>query len=1183
MRVRRSSGLAIETVLWVCSGIWGLAAPAPAQEFRATVSGVVTDASGAAVAGAQVSVVESNTNVRTGTKTEENGHYTIPFLLPGDYDLSVTASGFKEFQRKGWRLSAGENPVIDAKLEVGDAKQMVVVSADIPLINLENGSVGTTITAREVQDLPLNGGTPIMMASLAMGVISTAQPSEVQPFASGGGASWSIGGAPSQQNELLLDGVPNATWDGRLAYSPPRDAVQEVRPKVFETDAAFGHSGAGTVNQILKSGTNRVNGSAYWINKPNTLVANNFFNNKNGLAVPVTHYNQFGGTLGGPLVLPKIVNGKDKLFWFFAFEGMQLSQPGTAFMSVPTDLERQGDFSRILAAKTVIYNPYSGVLNGTVITRTAFPNNRIPASMLNPIAQNYLPYFPKPNVTTARVDDFENFGTNNITRDGFTNELGRLDWNASEKWRTYFNIRHTDYSQTKDDWYQNEATGSNLSRSNWGASMDQVYMVNAQNILNLRVNFTRMFEDHSSPSYGFDPAKLGYPSYIASSSPYLQMPSVTFATSTTGYRTLGQNGANTLPSQSLQFFGTWSGMRGSHQWKAGGDARQYRLNIANYGRSAGEMGFTANTWVRSASNASSTVAKGQDLASFVMGLPTGGSYELNSSAMYYEYYGALFVQDDWRIRRNLTLNVGVRWDRDFPYQERWARTNNGFAFNASNPLEPAATAAYAKAPSPLLPPDQFKVPGGLTFASMDDRSIYRTASMFSPRFGFAWSPERLHGKTAVRGGVGMFVSPLTIATLQPTGAYSSSPLQTQAGYSQATALTPSNDNYLTPYATLADPFPTGIVQPAGGTQGLLTFTGQAIKFLNAEMQSPYAVRWTFGFQQMLDKSTALDVVYTGNRARRIPITYTQLNGVPLNYLSTLPVRDQNTITALTATNANPFYGLQTSQSTSKTIQVNQILSKYPEFPNGNGSPGSSGVVENNQTIGTSYFNSLNVRISRRFSGGLQFTFNYMRSILIEQTSWLNPGEPELEQRVSPFDRPHRFVFGGVYELPFGKRRPVKLNAKWLDLIAGDWRMSGTYTYQVGGPFPWLNGSTNNPGDYVYLGAPLKLNNRNVDTAAFDTTAFKTLSTEQFQFHRRTFPTTFLNLRGDGTNDLNISLMKDFQLTERARFQFRCDAYNVPNHPVFAAPNTQVNNSLFGYITSQANRPRSVAFMARFMF
>jgi hypothetical protein len=282
----------------------------------------------------------------------------------------------------------------------------------------------------------------------------------------------------------------------------------------------------------------------------------------------------------------------------------------------------------------------------------------------------------------------------------------------------------------------------------------------------------------------------------------------------------------------------------------------------------------------------------------------------------------------------------------------------------------------------------------------------------------------------------------------------------------------------------------------------------------------------------------------------------------------LLVRDQANITMLTASHPNPFFGLKTSQSTNTNLQVNQLLGTYPQFPNGNGSPGSGGVVEHNRTA---------------VAKGLQFTVNYMRSKMIEQVSWLNPGDPTLERRISPFDRSNRITASGVYELPFGRGRRFDPGSGMFNAIAGGWKISGTYTYQTGGPFPWLNGSTNNPGDYVYNGAPLNLKNRSVDGAAFDRSGFKTLSAEQFQFHRRTFSTTFQNLRADGTNDLNLSLMKDFRIGEKVRFQLRCDAYNAVNHPVFGNPNTQVNNSQFGFIASQANRPRSMQFMGRMTF
>jgi len=1163
-----------------------------AQEYRGAISGVVTDRTGAVIPGAKVTVTETQTGTKVETATESTGHYTAPFLLPGDYEIAVQAPGFKAFVRKGVHVGSGERPVIDVQLDVGDVSESVVVREDAPLLNSENGSVGQTITTKEVEDLPSNGGTPMMLAALALGVLATSQPNAVLPFASGGGASWSIGGSPSQTNELLIDGSPNGTWDGRLAYSGLKDAIQEVRIKTFETDAAYGHTGAGTINQVLKSGTNAVHGTAYWYHQPTNMVANNFFSNKTGLPVTINHFNQFGGTAGGPVVIPKIIDGRNRLFWFVGAEKIKNTTPATTFMSVPTDAERQGDFSQLLAltgsSRVVLYDPATGVRSGTTVTRSPFPNNVIPTPRLNAIALKYLQFYPRPNITDpniARADGFQNYGSNAPSTDGYTNELGRLDWNINSRNRSYFNVRHTDYFQAKSDFFSNIATGSFLSRSNWGLALDHVFTLNATNVINVRANFSRMFEDHKAPSAGFDPATLGFPSYLGSNSQYAQLPYITFATNT-AFQALGMNGANILPSQSMQLFGNWVAIRGKHQLKFGGDIRQYRFNFSNFLSSTGNFQFTANTWTRSASNASTTVAMGQDFSEFLLGLPTGGTFDLPASSMFYQYYAAGFVQDDWRVRRNLTINLGLRFDHDYPWREKLARTVNGFAFDATNPLAAAATAAYAKAPLPQLPANDFKVLGGLTFASPKDNAIFKnTSHLFSPRFGFAWTPDRLP-RTVIRGGLAMFVSSISLYTLQVSGAYSTNPILAQEGFSQSTALVATNDNGLTPAATLSNPFPNGITRPAGSANGLLTFAGQTVNFFNPEMKSPYSVRWNFGFQHELPGNTVLEVVYTGNHAVHLPITYTQLNGIPRQFLSTSQTRDQALITTLTSTVANPFLGLQTSAGTASTVAAVQLLAKYPQFPvgfNAGAFGGSTGVVENDLNVGSSYFHSLGIGLQKRLSNGLSIRGNYMRSKMIERVTWLNSSDAQPEKRISPFDRPHRIVVAVTYELPFGRGKKVDLESNWARLLFGGWTLTSVYQWQVGAPITWVNGSTNNPGDYVHFGAPLDLDNREVNKAAFNTSAFDRNSANQFQYHIRTFSTTFPNLRADGINQWDVSVLKKFQVTENTRVELRGEAFNVVNHPVFAAPNTTATNSAFGTISAQANRPRLLQLAVRIIF
>jgi len=1121
---------------------------------------------------------------------------TTFLLAPGQYLLSAKTQGFKEFLRKDINLGAGEHPVIDIRLELGDVSQSVEVTADVPLLNTDNATTGQTITTKEVEDIPLNGGTPLMVAQFAIGVVSTGTPTLVHPFDLGAPAAFSISGTPAQTSELLMNGVPNATWDGRAAYNPPRDAVQEVRVNAFDPDASLGHTGGGTMNQIMKTGTNGLHGSAWEYSQPSDMVANDFFRNRNGQGLQITHFNQFGVTAGGPMVLPKF-NGRNKLFWFFAYEGVKDSQPSPATLTVPTDAEKQGNFSALLAAGSQyqIYDPGSAVLNGTTITRSPIPGNVISQSQLSPIALAYLKFYPEPNVTTGlSATGVNNFSSSATTIDNYNNEMGRLDWNMSDKSRLFFDVRKAAETQIKNNYFGNPAEGSLLYRNPLGSTVDEVYTVNPSTVADVRLNYTRLAEVHALPSSGFNPTQLGFPAYLAGDSPYLQMPGISLST----FHSLAGSGASAYPSQSFQLFGKLTKIKGSHTLGFGGDVRQYRVNTIVDGNSTGAFTFN-NSWVRASSSASSTVAQGQDLASFLLGLPTSGSYDLNSYASFYSYYSAGFVQDDWRIRHNLTITMGLHYDRDAPYHEKWGRTVNGFNYTAQNPIAAQAMAAYAKNPIAQIPVNQFNVPGGLEFASPGNNAVYRnTSHLLSPRVGFAFSPDKLRG-TVLRGGFGMFVSPDTIASMAFTGAYSTNPILAQEGFSQTTQMTVTNNTFLTPAATLSNPFPNGLVAPAGSAAGLATYLGQTVNFLNPEMKNPYSLRWNLGIQHTFGKDTLLEVVYIGNHAVHLPITVTQLNGIPRRYLSTQLVRDTSVNSTLTATVANPFAGLlpNSSNQNGSTTTLANLLSPYPEFPVGDSSggwTGSGGVLEQDLNAGHSYFHSLNVRLDRRLSHGLAVIANYGYSRLIQQDSWLNDSDPVPEKRVSPFDHPHRFNTAITYDLPIGRNQAIQVQSRWLDAIAGGWHITSLYTWQMGAPVLWGNGSTTSPGDSVFFGGagvlPASVNNREANTttsgvalAAFNTSLFATSSANAFAYHLRTFPTTFPNIRQDGLNEWDPSMLKKFDFTEKAYLQLRFEFFNVLNHPTFAAPNVAPTNASFGVISAVANRPRTIQLGARLVF
>ena len=437
---------------------------------------------------------------------------------------------------------------------------------------------------------------------------------------------------------------------------------------------------------------------------------------------------------------------------------------------------------------------------------------------------------------------------------------------------------------------------------------------------------------------------------------------------------------------------------------------------------------------------------------------------------------------------------------------------------------------------------------------------------------------------------GMFVSPTTIAYLAQNGNYSSNPIIDQEGFSQQTSMTPTADNYLTPAATFSDPFPGGaILRPNPAAVGQTTFLGQTVSFLNPKAKSPYSLRWNFGFQQSLSPTTFLEVVYIGNHSVHLPINLTQLNGIPRQYLSTLPVRDTPLINALNATAPNPFNGIIASGTPAgTTTSAAQLLSFYPEFPLGYTSgawTGSGGVLEQNLNVGSSYFHSLNVQLRRRVSQGTTIIGNYIFSKLMEQDTWLNDTDPRPEKRIGVFDHTHRGAIAVAYELPFGRGKRFSVQSRWTDMLVGGWLLTGIYTLQTGQPFTWMGTSSTTIGDLVYNGDKLRFNARETNGPAFNISAFDRNTANQFAYHIRTFSTTFSSLRGDATNELNASMLKQFDITADAKryFQLRFECFNVMNRPTFAFPNLAPTNSGFGLITAQSNRSRSIQVGGRLVF
>lgn len=1149
MDIRKPNALSI---LMLVSASFGWA-----QEFRATISGRITDPQGAVIANTKVTATQLDTAARYEVATDTEGSYLIPFLPPAMYRITAERSGFKRYVREGVEAAANDRLRIDIQLEVGAATETVTVAAEAPILQTATASTGQAIVSAQIENMPVSGRTPLALAQLAFGVVPNTDPRFTRPFDNGGPSGFSMGGAPAQVNELLIDGAADNTGNLRVAYNPPMDAVAEVKAESFQADAGYGHSGGGTVNVVTRSGANKFHGTLYEFNQNSAFNATPFFTNKAGAKKPVSRFNQWGGSFSGPVEIPKVVHGKDRVFFMFAYEGVKDALPAPTTNTMPTAAERTGDFSALLPLGSIytIYDPNTGVAQGGRVVRQPFAGNVIPASRISAIAQNYLKYYAQPN-QPGNANGQANFLSNSDgERNSFYNVIGRLDIALNDRHRFFFGARNNlrtgnggnAFGKSVDD---NPTATDGLKRLNWGYMLDDVYSFSPSFLLNSRLNWTRFVEPLRNFSLGFDSGSLGLPAYLSAAAPRKILPRISFST----FTALGDTGGVEFPFDTFQVYESATKIVGNHSLKFGMDLRQLRESQTNFGYSNGTFNFGTN-WTNGPNDNSASAPIGQDLAAFLLGLPTSGQFDLNASRTNKNYYYAYFIQDDFRFRPNLTFNIGLRLEGESPTTERYNRTLNGFDQSTPSPIAAAAQAAYAANPTPEIAAGQFKVNGGPLFASASNSGIYSTPKAnFSPRFGFAWSPKVLGTKTVVRGGFGLFYFPFGVVG------------NNGAGFSQTTQLVATLNGYLTPAATLANPFPGGIQPPTGSTQGLATNLGKSVTFYAPNPAYAYSSRWQVSIQRELFQGVLFDIGYIGNRASKLPVDR-NFDAIPNQYLSTSPVRDQTTIDRLTANVPNPFAGLIPGTGLNGSVVArSQLLLPFPQF---------TGVTGQQFTDGLSYFHALETRVEKRLSHGLLALVNFQWSKLIEERSRLNDWDPKLEKRIAAEDRPYRLVTSLTYDLPFGQGKAIAKNAnRVLDQVIGGWNTNLILTLQPGTPLGW--------GNVIYLGGPLNLDPHHVD-GAFDTTQFNRVSSQQLSLNLRKLPTRFSDLRQDGVQQLDFSVIKRFRITERLAMTYRAEFFNSTNRAIFNAPDLSPTSSTFGRILSQANQPRRIQMGLRLVF
>jgi hypothetical protein len=1144
--------------------------PCFGQEARATLSGTITDPSGSAMVGARVHITNLETGVALSAQSNEVGQYHLLFVNPGAYRLTVEMPGFRTFVREGIQLTLGQAATLDVALQVGTQSETVTVAATAPLLEAEKADRGLVVDQRTMSSLPILARVPVLMATLTPGVIWTAPNfNSLAPFSNGAFSSWSINGSISPSAEFLLDGAPNDMIyqaAHSIAYVPPVDAVEEFKVVTGAYDAQYGRNGGGVVTQAIKGGSNKLHGSAYEFLKRPFLDANSFSNNANGAARNYDKLDEWGFTAGGPVWIPKVYHGKDRTFFFVAYEKYRDNTiPRSRISSVPTLAQRSGDFSQTFNSAgqlTPIYDPTTGRnVNGAWV-RDVFPGNIIPSGRIDPVGSKIVNIYPAPNNPTSGFVNWQNnYQYPGYTQYFFPNIVTRIDHNFSERERIFGRYVYNN-QLLNDDTNSLTGPGADLrwgNKVNNAVVFDSVTVFNPSTTFDLRLSLNRWTQNYYPSNYGANNAtQIGLPASLVNQFPEpRRFPYITAS----NYQTLGESSSNIwfAPSTTLSFAPTLSMIRGRHSIKAGFDFRL--MHLGNYqsafagGTFAFDQGFTRANYLTADS------LSGSSIASALLGAASSGGVDYIASPYYSWRYYAPWVQDDIKITRRLTVNIGLRWDLLGPLTERYNRLNYGFFAGQLNPI--SAQINQSQFPG-------YKAYGGIGFTGLSGlpRAAFNTDwNNIQPRVGAAF---QLTPTTVLRAGFGTSYIP------QVSFGYS-------YGFSQNTPYVATVDAGQTPASSVSNPFPTGLLAPPGSKLGLQTLLGQAPNFADPSGRIGYVYSFSFGIQKQLGNQVRVEASYVGSRSHDAPVS-NSFNSLSVSNLALGDASKGGNPNYLNQKVANPFQGLLPGTSlNSATVPLQQLLLPFPQFTN---------FTQQNIPTGKVWYNSLQVSVQKRYSQGLSLTGSYTLSKNIQALNYLNPTDTAPSRTIVPFDRTHVLVVAPVYELPFGPGKPLlNTSNRVLGRVVGGWQLMGNLNWMSGVPMTVPNGVN-------VIGNPVLSNptaNQMFNTGLIDSTgkfvnAVSNLPPAfqiQAPFTLRTASLYFGNLRDRWGPDFNLALVKSTQIRERLKIEFRAEALNFLNHPLWGGDPVIVPTSPnFGKLllnNGQTNEPRQVQLSLRLVF
>jgi hypothetical protein len=1154
-------------------------------------------------------------------ESDAAGNYTFVNIVPGNYRIDAEKAGFKHFRRDPVVVEVGSGFRVDIAMEVGALTQTVEVTAQTPLLQAQTSDLGQVVESRTVTEMPLNGRNVISLVQLSPGIqpqgppsggnSSMSNPVGANPFAS---SDFQIGGSQAGQNAIFVDGVPtNGSYLNVITLIPTQDAIQEFKVQTNAMGPDFGRFAGGIVNMTTKSGTNSWHGSAYEFLRNKVLDSNSFFLNAAGGtgtdAVGPWTQNQFGADVGGKVI-------RDKLFFFSSYEGYRVRSSAAFSGIVPSAAEASGDFTA--AGEPAIYDPMTSVTTGagsctalaSVSPQPAAPApcrtqvglepggsgtpNVIALSQFNPASKVLLGYYPAAN-RTPTANNPDNFVTSYGTGGDTDQANEKVDWNVSEKQRvmvrfTYYKLLNLPDSPFKD--ICTDRCTENIHTKQ--VALGDTFSFSPTTIMDLHLGYTRYDYVRVPLTSGFSMASLGgaWGTYQFNSTP-LPIPCIS---NNSNDQTLGQGFCSAGTGSEIgagddtwSFTPSLTKIKGRHTLKMGYEFRLLRNNYYQTNQPTGLYAF--DRYMTSANPLASGATEGDGYASFLLGYganANNGSDVVTPSQMANQiFYNAMYIGDTLQATKRLTLNLGIRYDLQGNWTERFNRLVN-WEPNAASPL-----AGVVNPTNGLTIPSGLKGAFALVNTSADPGRTEENMPLteINPRIGLAF---RLNDKTVIRSGYGIFYLPDDIA-------WNSAPHNLFINTYSTAWLTTVNNAGVVPLNNFSDPFPNGVIQPPGRNQAFINTNANGPSAAVSNNPGAYSQEWNFNIQRELGNGTLLDVAYAGSKGTHLPMHSQDVDQLTD---ANLPGGSAgNTVASLTASVPNPFYGIVQGNLTGANVSAAQLLLPYPQY-----SDVSLAEPDDRDSI----YHSLQVKVDKRFSHGGTVIASYTVSKLISDTNneinWLGDAAPSWgdidaynlhnERSLDGFDVPQRFVLGYVLDLPFGRGKKFASGLSPVaDKIVGGWGIDGIVTLQSGFPLN-IGGGSNALGNasipesggarVTRTGAESLTSGSTTARLAewFNTSVFTNTTTLTRGNDSRTEP----DLRQDGEKNMDFALFKNtkFGPDQRLGLEFRGEFFNFFNHPQFSAPNTScctsvANGGTFGLVNSQYNLPRLIQFGLRFTF